>query len=209
MGTFFLRKLMSSLLEVELRGPINSEQIASLKTVLETEGVFKDTKNRYMVHFEPKRTGKDGLDVRARITNGACELMVKKGDMGSGVRSEYPVPCADGSFVALCKALVAMEFATGVGCHRVSDRYQLGDMEFAIIAVPGHSAFYEAELEVAENDIEAAKARIRAWLMEHGLAIYSKEEFDRYVEVLDREANDRLDFSQPDSWETLQNRLAD
>jgi adenylate cyclase class IV len=196
---------MSSALEVELRGPIPADELLRIKAMLESEGSFKGTKNRYMVHFDPERTKKDGLDVRARITNGSCELMVKKGDMGGGVRSEYPVPCADGSFVALCKALVAMGFTTGVGCHRVSDRYQIGDMEFAIIHVPGHSSFYEAELEVPEDEIDAAKTRINTWLTEHRLRVYSKEEFDGYVETLDKEANDALDFETAESWTTVEN----
>lgn len=200
---------MPNIVEVELRGPITAEQVETLRPFLLLNGVSKGIKNRYMVHFEPEETKKDGIDVRARITNGSCELMVKKGDMGSGVRTEYPVPCAEGSFVALCKALVAMGYESGVGCHRVSDRYQVGEIEFAIINVPGHSSFYEAELEVAESQIEAARQTLKQWLADRKLTVYSKEEFDAYVEVLDSEANDRLNFHESTSWEVIEKRIAD
>lgn len=198
---------MSSIVEVELRGPLSEQQINTLKAFLVQNGESKGIKNRYMVHFEPEETKKDGIDVRARITNGACELMVKKGDMGSGVRTEYPASCTEGQFIPLCKALVAMGFASGVGCHRVSDRYQIDAMEFAIIHVPGHSTFYEAEFEVPENEIESAKEKLSSWLTEQNLSIFSKEEFDAYVAILDREANDQLDFQDPESWKIIEKRL--
>ncbi len=198
---------MSKNVEVEIRGPLTEDQATALAAAVASTLPPKGTFDRYMVDFTTDEMKKTRTDVRARVTNGKVEMIVKKGDFLSGARAEFPAQCKDGEFVPLVRALVAAGFTTGVGCHRVSKRFENDQMELAIISVPGHSIFYEAEMMVKDGDETTAQSTLEEWAKEKGLRVYKGDEFHRYVDVLDAEANDVLDFSNEESWTRLNERI--
>ena len=199
---------MSKNIEVEIRGPLSNDQAAALRLAVASAMTHKGSFDRYMINFTTDEMKKLGVDLRARVTNGKVELIVKKGDFLSGTRAEFPVLCAEGQFIPLVQALVAVGFVDGVGCHRVSDRYENTEMELAIIDVPGHSTFYEVEMMVADGDKEGAGAKLKTWAEDHHLPIFTDDQFHAYVDLLDSEANDNLDFKEGSSWAGLTNRIA-
>ena len=74
--------------------------------------------------------------------------------------------------------------------------YDYKGIEFALIEVPGHSYFYEAEKMAFSNEnSEEIMNEITRVCRELGITIFSDTEFFNYIEILNREANEVFDFT--------------
>jgi adenylate cyclase class IV len=193
--------------EVEITGPLTNEDLVKIQEYLSSwkyEGRF----DRYLINFTTEEMRKNRLDVRARITNGVPELVVKHGEWGSGKRVETLVECKHGQFLPLVTSLSAMGLNIGVGGHRISERYTREDMEVAIIEVPGYTYFYEAELMVSQGEGDDAMNRLQEWASNYGLPVLNKEEYLRFIDDLDANANDLIDTREESSWAMIRQRIS-
>src|SRR3712207_6565882 len=124
--------MVDQIVEVEITGPLAAADLLEVRRRLEA-WEYKGRFDRYLINFTTPEMRRNWIDVRARVTNGIPELIVKHGEWGSGKRVETPVLCARDQFVSLVRALVAIGLKEGVGCRRIIDRFADDRIEFSII----------------------------------------------------------------------------
>ncbi|MBW3538295.1 hypothetical protein KY386_02255 [Candidatus Parcubacteria bacterium] len=187
-------------IEVEVRGLLNHGRYASLRKQLESEGRFKTTKNRILLDYStflPDANLRErNEDIRLRVTNGTPEIIVKLGSWGgSESRKELSVIAQSGSFDTLVQVFGVIGLTKAMLCVRKSRVYEYKGIEFALVEVPQHSFYFEAEKMVSEDAALTAKDDIAAVCSRLGLKVFNDQEFFRYVEKLNREANEVFDFA--------------
>jgi adenylate cyclase class IV len=187
-------------IEIEIRGPLTGDTYVELKSFLDANAKKVETKKRILIDYSSFLSGemKDRKkDIRLRITNNVPEIMIKLGSWG-GVdqRKELSVTTAPGTFDTLVEIFAALGYEKGVLCDRRTEAYEYKDVEFALVEVPGHSYYYEAEkMAHAGQDMEILAKEITGVCSELNLSVFSGEEFFAYIETLNREANEVFDFS--------------
>jgi predicted adenylyl cyclase CyaB len=101
------------------------------------------------------------------------------------------------SFDTLVQIFGALGFKKGVLCIRNSVVYTYEGIEFALVEVPGHSYYFEAELLISDTkDKDRAHEKIEAVCTKLGMTIFSNNEYFDYVKQLNRETNILFDFSE-------------
>lgn len=186
-------------IEIEVRGPLTAETYANLKSFLDQNATKVATKNRILIDYSSFLPGemKDRKkDIRLRITNGVPEIMVKIGGWGAvDQRKELSVTTEAGTFDTLVEIFAALGYERGVLCDRRTEAYDYKGVEFALVEVPGHSYFYEAEkMAHSGQDMEVLTNEITSVCTELNLSTFTSEEFFTYVETLNKEANEVFDF---------------
>lgn len=187
--------------EVEVRGPIrDTGEYERVLAVLEREGTFVREDKRVIVDYSTFLDGgvrERTLDIRARITNGEPEMIIKRGTWGGDeVREEVSVPVHRGKFFDLLRAYALLGYTKGVLVVRKSKVYQYRDAEFVLVTIPNHSSFFEVE-RIVEHEAEhdAARAALEEVVQSLVLETFSDEEWFAYIETLNREANGIYDAS--------------
>lgn len=192
---------MTKTIEVEMRGLLDTSAVALLQEKLAAEGEFIERKERVLIDYSTclPEQGIEGrqLDIRLRNTNGISETIVKTGSWGgSDARREYSVKTND-SFDTLVQIYRWLGYRRGVLCVRNIDVYQYRGVELAIVEVPGHSHFFEAEIELPEETgSETAQVQITQALDALGLVVCTDAEYFAYIDVLNKEANRIFDAEQ-------------
>ncbi len=191
---------MKKNIEVEIRGPLSEDKYFKLKDFFDSHAQKIGEKNRILIDYS--RPTEEGIserkkDIRLRVTNGVPEIIVKLGSWGENEqRKELSVLAPTGSFDTLTEIFAALGYEKGVLCMRKSSIYQFKDIEFALVEVPQHSYFYEAE-KMANKDEDAKKltSEMRSVCEELGLEVFDKDGFFSYVEKLNKEANEVFDIT--------------
>ena len=189
---------MTKNIEVEYSGPLTSKQAKDLMTFFNEHGEKVATKHRVLIDYSTFLG--DGLknrkkDIRLRITNGNPEIIVKLGDWtSSNNRKELSVFTEAGSFDTLVQIYAALGYTKGMLCERITEAYNDDGIEFAIVAIPGNSYHFEAEVMADEDNVAAAKAHIQEVCEKLDLKIFTDEEYIAYIETLNKEANEVFDF---------------
>lgn len=192
---------MSKTIEVEMRGKLDSSAIPELVEKILSNGEFVQRKERVLIDYSTclPEQGIEGrkLDIRLRNTNKLSEIILKTGAWGgSDARREYSVKTND-SFDTLVQIYKLLGLSKGVLCVRNIDVYTYKGVEIALVEVPEHSYFFEAEIELAETEgTEKAQATLKEVLDELGLVTYIDAEYFAYIELLNKEANTIFDANQ-------------
>jgi predicted adenylyl cyclase CyaB len=189
-------------IEVEVRGPISEEQYLALIERFNVEGKKLTEKRRtfidYSTFLEGGVRGRD-KDIRIRVTNGVPEIIVKLGNWGGAeARKELSVLTEQGSFETLAQVFGELGFTKGILGTRNSVLYEYQGVEFALVEVPGHSYYYEAErmIDESQDSSQVIKEIQDLCKDELALGVFSEEEFFSYIETLNEEANQVFDYSQ-------------
>lgn len=187
--------------EVEVRGPIrDTGEYERVLAVLEREGTFVREDKRVIVDYSTFLDGgvrERTLDIRARITNGEPEMIIKRGTWGGDeVREEVSVPVHRGKFFDLLRAYALLGYTKGVLVVRKNRVYRYRDTEFVLVTIPNHSSFFEIE-RIVEHEAEhdAARAVLEEVVQSLSLETFSDEEWFAYIETLNKEANGIYDAS--------------
>ncbi len=192
---------MEKIIEVEARGLLNLTQKKKLENFLKKNGVFKQEKRRILIDYslflEDGGVRNRSKDIRLRITNGQPEIVVKIGKWGAGEnRKELSVLTHEVSFDKLVEIFDALGYSKGALCVRNSVVYDYDDIEFAIVEVPGHSYYFEAEkMAHQEDDIDKIYKEIEKVCVSLGLVLFDDEAFMKYIETLNDESNEIFDFN--------------
>ena len=192
---------MEKNIEIELRGPLTREKMSKLEEVFEKEGKLKEERERVLIDYStflPEEGIKNRTrDIRLRATNGRPEIIVKIGKWGGEEnRKELSAFFNPGDFDKLVQIFSALGFNKGVLCVRKSKIYDYKGVEFALVEVPGHSYYFEAELLLHDGeDRDKAAGQIKEVCGELGLEIFSDEDFFSYIKKLNEEANEVFDFN--------------
>lgn len=189
---------MSKTIEIEMRGSLANVQRENLVSKLAESGEFVERKERVLIDYSTllPEEGIKGrkVDIRLRNTNKVSEIIIKTGAWGgSDARREYSVK-SDASFDTLVQVYRLLGYDRGVLCVRNIDVYNYEGIELAVVEVPGHSYFFEAEIELSEEvGTGDAQEKLKEVLLSLGLSIYSDAEYFDYIETLNMEANTIFD----------------
>lgn len=185
-------------IEIESRGPVNAEDRDRIVEQLKARGTFKKRKERILIDYSTllDSEGIEGRskDIRVRTTNGQSEIITKIGAWGGDdSRKEYSL-MIDAPFDMVVQTYHILGYSKGVLCVRNSDIFDFDGVEIAIVEVPGHSYFFEAEIEVDdEEEAESARRQISDIITQLGLTTFTDDEFFAYIKVLNKEANEVFD----------------
>jgi len=190
---------MDKNIEIEIRGPLSKEKFEDLVTFFESNGKKKSEKDRVLIDYSTFLDG--GIknrqkDIRLRVTNGVPEIIVKVGEWGGQEqRKELSVFTKQGEFDTLVEIFGELGFVKGVLCVRKSKVFEYKDIEFALVEVPNHSFYYEAE-KMASGGENADKLikEIEDVCYELNLDIFDKKQFFDYVEKLNKESNEVFEY---------------
>lgn len=191
--------MKSNEIEVEIRGPLSVVELKRLERFLKKHGQYKQDKNRVLIDYS---TFLDGIeererDVRLRITNGIPEIIVKIGKWGNNeARREISIKTEAGTFDNLVEFFGIIGISKGMLCVRNSKVYDYDGIEFALVEVPGHSFFYEAEILVDNiGDRDEAIKKIHKACNQLKIGIFTEEEFFQQIRTLNAEANEIFDYT--------------
>mgnify|MGYP001329814988 CR=1 FL=1 len=192
---------MAKDIEIEIRGPLSKEKLDDLARLFEVEGKKIAEKNRVLIDYSTFLEGgikERDKDIRLRMTNGVPEIIVKLGRWG-GVeqRKELSVLGKPGEFDKLVQIFAALGFRKGMLCVRKSKVYEYKGIEFALVEVPRHSYYYEAEkIGHKDENLDKIAEEIKEICADLGLEIFSQDQFFKYIEQLNEEVNEVFDYSQ-------------
>lgn len=190
---------MNKNIEVEIRGPLSKKEFEDLIGLFEAEGKKMTERDRILIDYSTFLEG--GIenrqkDIRLRVTNGIPEIIVKIGGWG-GVdwRRELSVFTKPGEFDTLVEIFAALGFCKGMLCVRKSKVYEYKGVEFALVEVPGHSYYYEAEKMISDKeDINRITDEIIDMCKNLGLSVFDQKCFFEYINTLNKEANEVFDY---------------
>jgi predicted adenylyl cyclase CyaB len=187
-------------IEVEIRGPLSREQFDDLVRRLEDVGEKVIDKDRVLIDYSTfldNNIEDRTKDIRLRVTNGVPEMIVKLGNWGGAEqRKELSVTTKSGEFDTLVEIFGALGFTKGMLCIRKSKVYMYKEIEFALVEVPGHSYYYEAEKMAAEgDDTDKLIQEMTNECANLDLSVFSKKQFFEYIEELNKKANEVFDFT--------------
>jgi adenylate cyclase class IV len=192
---------MENNIEVELRGRLTTDEYNELHTFLLREGKYKERKNRILLDYSTFMP-EEGIanrtrDIRLRVTNGQPEIITKLGRWGGGEnRKEISVLTEKGSFDRLVETYAVLGYTKAILCIRNTEVFEYKDIEFALVEVPGHSYYFEAETMVSSLDsLPDAHEKIGAVCKDLKLNIFDDEGFYKYIEVLNKEANEVFEYN--------------
>lgn len=186
-------------IEIEIRGPLTKKKFDGLVNLFDKTGKKVAEKERVLIDYS---TFLDGgvedrkKDIRLRVTNGNPEIILKIGEWGgTESRKEFSI-FTKSDFDTLVATFGELGFLKGILCVRKSKVYEYQDIEFALIEVPGHSYYYEAEKMARSSDDHAKMTKeIKMVCKKLGLEIFDKKQFFNYINRLNKEANEIFDYT--------------
>lgn len=191
---------MNKNIEIEIRGQLSKEKFEDLIKLFEVEGKKITEKDRVLIDYSTFLEGgveNRRKDIRLRVTNGIPEIIVKIGEWGgSEHRKELSILTKPGDFDTLVEIFGELGFCKGTLCVRKSKVYEYKGIEFALVEVPGHSYYYEAE-KMADDKEDANEiiSEIENVCKSLNLDVFSKQQFFDYVSQLNTEANEIFDYT--------------
>jgi len=190
---------MSRNIEIEIRGPLTKEKFDGLVCFFEARAKKTAEKDRVLIDYSTFLEGgveNRHKDIRLRVTNGIPEIIVKVGEWGgTEQRKELSVFTKQGEFDTLVEIFGTLGFCKGMLCVRKSKVYEYKGIEFALVEVPGHSYYYEAEKMAHEKeDAEKIIKEIKNVCKDLSLKVFDKKQFFEYIDKLNRESNEIFDY---------------
>lgn len=190
---------MSKNIEIEIRGPLTKEKFDDLVRVFETRAKKTAEKDRVLIDYSTFLEGgveNRNKDIRLRATNGIPEIIVKIGEWGgTEQRKELSAFTKQGEFDTLVEIFGELGFCKGMLCVRKSKVYEYKDIEFALVEVPGHSYYYEAEKMAHEKeDAEKIIEEIKNVCKDLNLEVFDKKQFFEYIDKLNKESNEIFEY---------------
>lgn len=174
--------------EIELRGLLDKTQKEKLAKFLSKSGKLIKRYERTQWIFGLTHTKK--IDLRIKSTNGENEFSLKVGRLANANRKEISIPIPKDKFKEAFEFLKFLGQREGLKAVRNAQVYEYKNIEWAIVEVPGHSFYFEAEKLVnSKNEGVVAEAEIRKIAENLGLKIFTKRETMAYIKTLDAEAN--------------------
>ncbi len=191
---------MKKNIEIEIRGPLSKEKFENMALFFGKNGRKLIEKDRILIDYSTFLEGgveNRRKDIRLRVTNGIPEIIVKLGEWGgTDLRKELSVLTNPNSFDTLVEIFGELGFVKGVLCSRKSKVYEYKGIEFALVEVPNHSYYYEAEKMAHENeDVKQMAEEIKKVCTDLELEIFDKKKFFEYIDQLNKEANEIFDYT--------------
>ena len=179
--------------EVELRGLLEDVQRENLEKLLRNKGklVRKYKRTQWIFGLSHRKK----IDLRIKNTNGEYEFSLKTGAAQHFNRREISIPFPKEKADQALEFLKLLGKKEGVIAIRNANIYMYKGIEWAIVEVPNHSYYFEAE-KMADDKATGEKARleIKKIVTSLGLSILSSKQTVEYIKVLDKEANEKFEL---------------
>lgn len=168
---------MDKKIELELRAEIPTQDKELFQNRLGEVGVLHShTKRLSIMYFGNIGTKK--LDIRVRVTNGKCEVVVKSGSFGAHDRIEVAQKINPKEFLGMVKIFAQFGFRMKVG-ERETFNYALPNDIIVSLVSAGPISYIELEKMSSEIDIEKNNQLLRHLADQLGLRLLkSEKEFD-------------------------------
>lgn len=191
--------MLNKNIEIEIRGPLSKDKFNKMVAFFDANGKKMNEKKRILIDYTTSLEGgveNREKDVRLRITNGIPEIIVKLGKWGGEEqRKELSVLAETGSFDTLVEIFGELGFTKGILCERKSKVYMYQEIEFALVEVPNHSYYYEAEkMAVKTENSQKVTDDIKKVCLDLGLDIFDQKGFFKYINQLNKESNEIFEY---------------
>jgi len=192
---------MQKNIEIEIRGPLSKKQYQTLVNIFEKQGIEKEKKERILIDYStylPGGVEDRDKDIRVRVTNGIPEIVVKLGTWGGAEqRKELSILGKPGEFDTLVEIFGHLGFKKGTLANRKSRVFEYKGIEFALVEVPNHSYYFEAEKMAHGNeDVQKITEEMTKICESLGLTVFDKKGFFEYIAILNKEANGVFEFDE-------------
>lgn len=165
---------MDKKIELELRAEIPAKNKELFQANLGEMGVLHShTKRLSVMYFGDIGTKK--LDIRARVTNGKCEVVIKSGLFGAHDRIEIAQKINPEEFLGMVKIFAQFDFTMEVG-ERETFNYTLPDNIIVSLVSAGPISYIELEKMSSKVDLEKNNQLLKQWADRLGLQLLKSEE---------------------------------
>ncbi len=93
------------------------------------------------------------IDIRIRVTNGDCEVVVKSGSFGAHNRVERAQKISQEQFLGMVKIFTQLGFSMKVGGREIIN-YKLSDNIMVSLVLAGQIAYVELEKMSSKSDLD-------------------------------------------------------
>ena len=180
---------MDKKIELELRAEVQTQKRELFQRLLADVGVsHSHTKRLSVMYFGDMGTKK--LDIRVRVTNGECEVVVKSGSFGAHDRIEIAQKINPEEFLGMVKIFTQLDFTIEIS-ERETLNYTLPDDIMVSLVSAGPISYIELEKMSSEFDVEKNNQLLKQWANRLGLQLLkSEKEFD----ILCKRLAERVDW---------------
>jgi len=161
-------------IELELRAEVLLQDYNPVKKSIERLGLLHSHTKRLSVMFFGEVDSKK-IDIRVRITDGECEVVIKKGEFGSHDRIETSQNISSTEFLGMVKVFSQFGFIMKVG-ERDTFNYTLPDGVIISLVSAGPVSYVELEKMSSEDDLEENNKQIKQYADQIGLKLLKSEE---------------------------------
>ncbi|MFA5261936.1 MAG: hypothetical protein WC450_11975 [Candidatus Omnitrophota bacterium] len=174
--------------EIELRGSMTKAERDKLESFLIKNGrLVKEYKR---THWMFGLSHNKKIDLRIKETNQNYEFSLKVGKLGKASRREISIPFPKEKADEALEFLKYLGKTKGLIAKRNATIYQYEEIEWALVEVPKHSYYFEAEKIVSNEEAGAeAKKEISKIVKSLGLKLFNGSEYIEYLKRLDTQSN--------------------
>lgn len=174
-------------IELELRAEVPAQDQEVFKKHLEEMGnLHSQTKRLSVMYFGSIGTKKS--DIRVRITNGECEVVVKSGLFGSHDRVEVAQKINPTQFLGMVKIFAQLDFTIEIGEREIFN-YELPDNIMVSLVSAKPIVYVELEKMSSISDVDNNNSQLKKLADQLKLKLLSEEEFNalckRLAEMVD------------------------
>ncbi len=162
--------------EVEIRAEIKRGDEEEFKRRIGKIGTLHSHTKRLSVMFFG-RAGTKETDVRVRVTNGKCEVVVKLGSFGSHDRIEMAQKISSSQFLGFVRIFSRFGFAMEVG-ERENFNYRLRNSVLVSLVSAGTISYVELEKISSQSEAKQSNQLLRKLAEELGLQVLELKQFD-------------------------------
>lgn len=168
--------------ELELRAEILLQDKKLLKRKLTELGTLHSQTERLSVMYFGS-VGTKKIDIRVRITNGECEVVVKSGSFGSPDRTEVAQKIDIAHFLSMVKIFAQLGFSMEVG-ERETFNYKIPGEIIVSLVSAGPIAYVELEKMSSRSNLDQNKKQLKELSDTLELQLLNEKEFDSLCERL-------------------------
>ncbi|MDD4477356.1 MAG: hypothetical protein PHY40_04385 [Patescibacteria group bacterium] len=180
--------MKQKLIEAEIRAEVLPKEYEKIKKNIEKIGITSSHTKRLSVMFFGE-VGFKKFDIRVRITNGDCEVVVKTGSFGSHNRVEISQNINREQFIGMVKIFAQFGFAMKIGEREVFNYSVHPDITVSLVSA-GPIMYVEIEKMSDKNKIRKDVLFLRKIAKNIKLDILnSEEEFSELCQRLDEKVD--------------------
>ncbi|MBU1906543.1 MAG: CYTH domain-containing protein [Candidatus Uhrbacteria bacterium] len=182
-------------IECEIRAEVRSKDFDKVLKDLKKQGKFAGKTERLSVMFF-KCDKMGDYDLRVRITNGDCEVVMKRGDHHAADRVETTQEIARDQFVGLARVFRQFEWDSAKVGERTTYNFDFGDEVLVSLVRGGDICYLEIEKMTEPKNLKKTETKLEAIATELGVdLIRTRSEYyklcQRFTDETDWQLEDK------------------